>query len=126
MASLLNMEKEAVEKALAEVAVEAANQFGAIVVLKSVRTVVAAPGEDPLEYRSDSPGLGTGGSGDVLAGVIGGLMARGAGSLVAAAWGVWLHGEAGKNAAQRWGPIGFLARELPALLPRLLAASSAV
>ena len=58
----------------------------------------------------------------MLAGVIGGLLARGADPLLATAWGVWLHGEAGRACAARIAPIGFLARELlpelPALLPR--------
>ncbi|MDB5738055.1 MAG: hypothetical protein JWO65_1723, partial [Sphingomonas bacterium] len=119
MASLMELEKKAVEQDQTAIAAQAATRFGAIVVLKSVRTVIAAPDGTLLEYHSDTPGLGTGGSGDVLAGVIGGLMARGADPLVAAAWGVWLHGEAGRAAAHHCGPVGFLARELPALLPRL-------
>ena len=62
------------------------------------------------------------GSGDVLAGIVGGLLARGAEPLTALLWGVWLHGEAGAALAKKVGPIGFLAREIagevPALLPR--------
>lgn len=125
MATLMQMEKGNVEASQAEVALKAAQRFGALIVLKSERTVIAAPDGTTLEYRSESPGLGTGGSGDVLAGVIGGLMARGAEPRVAAGWGVWLHGEAGLAAARHWGPVGFLARELPPLLPRLLATAAA-
>ena len=70
--------------------------------------------------RGGGIGLGTGGSGDVLAGAIGGLLARGAAPLVAAGWGVWLHGEAGRRWRGEIGPVGFLARELLPLLPALL------
>jgi NAD(P)H-hydrate repair Nnr-like enzyme with NAD(P)H-hydrate dehydratase domain len=74
-----------------------------------------------LEYEGSVPGLATGGSGDVLAGIAGGLLARGADPIRAAAWSVWLHGEAGKLAAARIGPIGFLARELLLEIPGLMA-----
>jgi len=100
---------------------DAASRFGAVVVLKHARTVIAAPDGQALVHDSDTPGLATGGSGDVLSGVIGGLLARGAPPLVAAGWGVWLHGAAGRAAAEQVGPIGFLARDLLRHLPRLLA-----
>jgi NAD(P)H-hydrate repair Nnr-like enzyme with NAD(P)H-hydrate dehydratase domain len=58
----------------------------------------------------------------VLAGIVGGLLARGAEPIHALLWAVWLHGEAGATLSKRIGPIGFLAREIageiPALLPR--------
>jgi NAD(P)H-hydrate repair Nnr-like enzyme with NAD(P)H-hydrate dehydratase domain len=58
----------------------------------------------------------------VLAGIVGGLLARGAESLNALLWAVWLHGEAGAALAKKVGPIGFLARqiadEVPTLMPR--------
>ena len=53
------------------------------------------------------------GSGDVLAGIIGGLLARGAAPLTALLWGVWLHGEAGRKLDKEVGSIGYLAREIP-------------
>lgn len=99
---------------------DTAKRFGAIVALKADETIVAAPGEPSLVYRSQAPGLGTAGSGDVLAGVIGGLLARGAEPRVATAWGVWLHGEAGRAASSEIGPIGFRASELAAYIPALL------
>ena len=52
--------------------------------------------------------------------IIGGLLSRGAAPVVAAAWGVWLHGEAGTTLAKTRGPIGFLARELLEQVPRLM------
>lgn len=60
------------------------------------------------------------GSGDVLAGIVGGLLARGAEPLTALLWAVWLHGEAGRALAGKVGKLGFLAREIPAEVPSLL------
>jgi hydroxyethylthiazole kinase-like uncharacterized protein yjeF len=108
----------------AGLAQEAARRFNAIVLLKGAETWIACPGEGLLRYPGGGPGLATGGSGDVLAGIIGGLLARGAAPRVAAAWGVWLHGEAGRRLAERIGPLGFLGRELLGEIPRLLAAPS--
>jgi len=108
-----------------ELAGEAAERFGATVVLKSSETWIAEPGMEMLHYAGGGPGLATAGSGDVLAGIIGGMLARGASAFTAAGWGVWLHGEAGKRLAARDGPLGFLARELPPLVPALLAKRTA-
>jgi hydroxyethylthiazole kinase-like uncharacterized protein yjeF len=102
------------------IAKDAAERFGAVIVLKSSETVIAAPGEEVVRYRGGGVGLATGGSGDVLAGAIAGLVSRGATPFVAACWGVWLHGEAGALLADRIGRVGFLARELLPELPRLM------
>ena len=102
------------------VAREVAARFGAVVALKSGSTVIAAPDGDLLRYKGGGVGLATGGSGDVLAGLIGGLIARGADPLTATGWGVWLHGEAGSVLAETLGAIGFLARDLLPLFPRLM------
>jgi NAD(P)H-hydrate repair Nnr-like enzyme with NAD(P)H-hydrate dehydratase domain len=67
------------------------------------------------------PGLGVSGSGDVQSGIVAGLLARGAEPAQAAVWAAFLHGRAGEALAVSVGPVGFLARELPAQLPRLLA-----
>lgn len=112
MASLMDMDKAEVEAAQPDFARNAARRFGATIVLKSSSTVIATPDGDLLRYDSDCPGLGTAGSGDVLAGVIAGLLARGVEPLAASAWGVWLHGTCGREAARAIGPIGFMARDL--------------
>ncbi|RYY36188.1 MAG: NAD(P)H-hydrate dehydratase, partial [Sphingomonadales bacterium] len=109
------------EDASADLAEAAAKRFHAVVVLKTAETWIAAPDAETLHYSGGGPGLATGGSGDVLAGVISGLLSRGADPQVAAAWGVWLHGEAGRQLAERVGPLGFLGRELPAEVPGLMA-----
>jgi ADP-dependent NAD(P)H-hydrate dehydratase len=121
MAACNGCDEESVGADPERTAREAADRFGAVIVLKSSRTVVAAPGEEALLYGGGGVGLATGGSGDVLAGVIGGLLSRGASPLVAACWGVWLHGEAGAALAGKIGRIGFLARELLVEIPALMA-----
>ena len=98
----------------------AAERFAAVVVLKQAETLIVAPEGTSLRYPGGGPGLATAGSGDVLAGILAGLLARGATPLLAAAWAVWLHGEAGRRLAAR-APVGFMARELPARIPELMA-----
>jgi hydroxyethylthiazole kinase-like uncharacterized protein yjeF len=121
MARLIDAAPDDIAADPAGCACSVAARFDAVVVLKAAETLVAAPGETPLLYTSDCVGLATGGSGDVLAGIIAGLAARGADPLTAAGWGVWLHGEAGQAAAVQIGPIGFLARDLIAEIPRLMS-----
>lgn len=120
MARLKDCSRSVVENAPQDIAREIAAKFNAVVVLKSDETIIAMPSGSLDRYASDCIGLATGGSGDVLAGAIGGLLSRGADPLTAAGWGVWLHGEAGRALASRIGPIGFLAREIPAEFPRLM------
>ena len=121
MASLTGVPVEEIAEDPIACAKSVAALFDAIVVLKAADTVIAAPDGEVLLYGSDCIGLATGGSGDVLAGIMAGLAARGADPLTAAGWGVWLHGEAGLAAAARVGPIGFLARDLMGEIPRLMA-----
>lgn len=120
MAVLTGRDEEEIARDPAAIARDAAAQYGAVVVLKSSETVVAAPDGTLLHYGGGGIGLATGGSGDVLAGAVGGLASRGAPPLVAAGWGVWLHGQGGRRVATTRGPVGFLARELSAEFPRLL------
>lgn len=122
MAGLMAVDPERIARAPADIALAAATRFGAVVALKGPETHIATPEGTVLRYPGGGSGLATGGSGDVLAGAIGGLLARGADPLIATAWGVWLHGEAGRRLAARVGPIGFLGRELPQEIPGLMAA----
>ena len=121
MARLTGVDPEAIAADPVACARSAAELFAAIVVLKAGETIIAAPDGATLRYGSDCIGLATGGSGDVLAGIMAGLAARGADPLTAAAWGVWLHGRAGEAAAARVGPLGFLARDLIGEVPGLMA-----
>lgn len=125
MAALTGRDRDYVAAHGEALARETAAALGAVIVLKSESTVIVAPDGDALVYQGGGVGLATGGSGDVLAGVAGGLAARGADPVVAAAWAVWLHGEAGRTLAETMGPIGFLARDLVALIPRLMWTAAA-
>ncbi|MDB5705985.1 MAG: NAD(P)H-hydrate dehydratase [Sphingomonas bacterium] len=121
LAALTGASKEDIARDPQAAAVDAAMRFGSIVVLKSAETWIAN-GAVPQRYASKAPGLGTAGSGDVLAGVIGGLLARGMDPVAAAGWGVWLHGEAGQAASAAIGPTGYLARDLLSHIPGLMDA----
>jgi len=122
LASLLDCDEEAIERAPIECGRRAAELYRAIVLVKGVASHVVTPGGDHWTYEGGAPGLGVSGSGDVLAGIVGGLLARGAEPSNALLWSVWLHGEAGAALAKKVGPVGFLAREIadevPGLLPR--------
>jgi hydroxyethylthiazole kinase-like uncharacterized protein yjeF len=122
MAALLQEDAADIERDRAGAVRRAADRFGAICVLKGATSLVAAPGGLLLAYAGGGVGLATGGSGDVMAGMVAGLAARGASPLVATAWAVWLHGEAGRRCAEQMGPLGFLARELLAHVPGLMRA----
>lgn len=122
LASLLDCDEGEIEAEPVRCGLRAAERYRSMVLVKGVVSHVVHPGGGAWSYSGGAPGLGVSGSGDVLAGIVGGLLARGADPLAALLWGVWLHGEAGAALASKFGPIGFLAREIsdevPALMPR--------
>ncbi|MBD0416967.1 NAD(P)H-hydrate dehydratase [Oryzicola mucosus] len=120
MANLLGIDRETVESKPAEIAETVARDLNAVVILKGAETFIADPGGNMWFYRGGGVGLGTSGSGDVLAGVVAGLLARGATPVEASCWAVYLHGEAGAGLAKTIGPLGFLAREIADEIPRLM------
>lgn len=120
MARLLDCDPEEVERDPLAAARRAAETFGAVSVIKGQYSHIVAPDGRAFRFQGGGVGLATSGSGDTLAGVVGGLCARGADPLTAALWGVYLHGEAGRRVSARVGRIGFLARELLDEIPQLL------
>jgi ADP-dependent NAD(P)H-hydrate dehydratase len=99
-----------------------ADRYGAVVAL---RGAIATPDGRLFVDGAGQAGLGTSGSGDVLAGVVAGLLARGAAQDQAAVWAAHLHATAGERLAARVGPLGYLARELLDETPRVLSELSA-
>jgi ADP-dependent NAD(P)H-hydrate dehydratase len=126
MASLLGCSKEQAEAEPLNCGREAARRYQAIVLAKGPQSHIVTPDGEAWKYAGGGPGLGVSGSGDALAGILGGLLARGASPLTALLWAVWLHGEAGAALARRIGPIGFYAREISNEVPDLLKAHSLV
>ncbi len=97
----------------------AATRWGSVVVLKGAHTVVAAPDGRAAMAGFSNPALATGGTGDVLAGTIGSLLAQGLDPFDAACLGVFLHGVAGEHVRERVGDSGLLASELPMEVARV-------
>jgi NAD(P)H-hydrate epimerase len=96
-----------------------------VVVLKGARTVIASPDGAAAICPTGNPGMASGGTGDVLAGVVGGLLAQGLAPADAAALAVFAHGLAGDRVALRQGEVGLLARDVVDELPSALAALQA-
>ncbi|MDB5693425.1 MAG: NAD(P)H-hydrate dehydratase [Alphaproteobacteria bacterium] len=120
MARLLDCEAEEVEADPLAAVRRAVRHFNVTSLVKGPFSHVAAPDGRAFRFEGGGVGLATSGSGDVLAGIVGGLAARGADPLTALLWGVWLHGEAGRRLTKQIGRLGFLARELPDEVPGLL------
>jgi ADP-dependent NAD(P)H-hydrate dehydratase len=122
MAHLSKMSKEAVRADPEAIARKYATEWRVIVALKGAKTFIADPAGELWRHERGSVGLGTSGSGDVLAGVIAGLAARGASPAQATVWGVSLHARAGEALAARIGSLGYLAREIPGEIPKIMQA----
>lgn len=120
MASLLDCDPDEVEADPIGCGQRCARRYDALVLVKGVISHVAAPDGATWRFTGGAAGLGVSGSGDVLAGIVGGLLARGAEPLSALLWGVHLHGAAGRALTRRVGPVGFLAREIAGEVPALL------
>ncbi len=120
LADIFGVDKDSITRAQASAALRAAKELHAVVALKGRVTVIATPEGELYENRAGNVGLATSGSGDVLAGIISGLAARGAEPLTATLWGVYLHARAGERLAREIGPLGYLAREIPSKIPGLI------
>lgn len=120
MARLLGDDKEAIRSDPHAAARDAARNWNAVVALKGAMTCIASPSGRMWQHTGGNIGLASSGSGDVLAGIISGLAARGASAEQATAWGVLLHAQAGRQLVKRIGALGFLAREIADEVPGAL------
>jgi NAD(P)H-hydrate epimerase len=112
MARLTGLSIKEVNSNREKTAVEFAEKYGVICVLKGAGTVIASPDGQTFINPTGNSGMATGGSGDVLAGMISSLLAQGAEPLYSAVGGVYLHGLAGDIAAEKYGKISMLPTDL--------------
>jgi len=120
LAIALHVEQEQLEDDPAGATLDLAGRANAAVGLGGETSWVAAPDGRLWRDESGGAGLGVSGSGDVRAGLVAGLLARGADPVQAAVWGSHLHGRAGERLAATIGRLGFLARELPYQIPAVI------
>jgi NAD(P)H-hydrate epimerase len=124
MARLLGTSPSAVQANRVGVARDLARAAQAVVVLKGARTVIADPDGTAVLSPIAEPALATGGTGDVLTGLLGALLVQGLDPLAAACAGVWLHGRAGGESAATYGTAGVVAGDLPDAVARIMARSA--
>jgi NAD(P)H-hydrate epimerase len=121
MSLLCGLSVSEIQARRVEVAEKFADQWGQIVLLKGAHTVIAAPDGETRILVSADPALARAGSGDVLAGVISGLIAQGLIPFSAAAVGAWLHSKAGGKAAEAVGsPASVLAGDISDMIGKVL------
>jgi NAD(P)H-hydrate epimerase len=120
MARLLGTDAASVQSNRLAAARKAAKQYNAVVVLKGARTLVADQNGRMAINTTGNPGMASGGTGDVLTGLIGGFCARGLELFEACQAGVYIHGHAGDLAAKEVGEIALIASDLLAALPRAI------
>ena len=117
MARLMGTSIEAVQSDRLGIAKEAAVRFRCVTVLKGARTVIARPDGIVFINPTGGSGLATGGTGDVLAGLIGGLLAQGVSAWNAAVCGTYIHGLAGDICEQEIGSPGMIAGDVCRAIP---------
>ena len=121
LAIMLASDQKEIEADPCSAALAAATRTRATVAVGGAETWTAAPDGSTWRDPSGGVGLGVSGSGDVFAGIVTGLSARGADPAQAAVWASFLHGRAGDRLASAIGRLGFLAREVPACIPLVLS-----
>ena len=121
MARLAGISIDEIQRQRLEVARKSAKEWQKVVVLKGAYTIVAAADGRAKISQMANPGLASAGTGDVLSGVIAGLVAQGLSLFDAAACGVYLHAQAGEIVKQEIGDAGMMASDLLPVLPRVIA-----
>lgn len=117
MARLLHSTPKTVNSNRENTAIDFAKKFGVVTVLKGAGTIIASPDGEVYINHTGNSGMATGGSGDVLSGIIGSLLAQGAAPINAAAAGVFLHGTIGDLAAEKLGKISMLPTDMINMIP---------
>jgi len=120
MGRLLGISTEEVQKDRIKAAVTLARKTGAIAVLKGARTVIADKKGNSWINPTGNPGMASGGSGDVLTGIISGLLVQRFSSLEAAKVGVYLHGYAADLAVQKKGKLSLIASDILEAIPEAI------
>jgi ADP-dependent NAD(P)H-hydrate dehydratase len=120
MAKFLDVPRKDVDDDPLRAARKAAAALQAVIAMKGASTHVVSPGGEAWRSENGSIGLATSGSGDALAGILAGLLARGTDPALATIWAVYMHGEAGCRLAKRNGTLGLLAREIPGEIPSIM------
>jgi hydroxyethylthiazole kinase-like uncharacterized protein yjeF len=120
MAKFLDRAREEVDNDPLRAARQAATALQAVIAMKGASTHVVSPNGEAWRSENGSIGLATSGSGDTLAGILAGLLARGTDPALATIWAVYMHGEAGRRLAKRNGTLGLLAREIPGEIPSIM------
>lgn len=121
MARLTNTAVPTLEKDRIGTAQQFTSKYGVTLVFKGAPTVTSAPNGNLWVNSTGNPGMATGGMGDVLTGIIAGLMAQGISSESAAALGVYLHGLAGDIAAEALGMHGLIANDVLKAVPQAIS-----
>ncbi len=122
MARLAKVQTKDIQAQRLDIARTFAHQYDCCLVLKGARTIVAAPDGRAWLNPNGNPGMASGGMGDVLSGIIGGLLAQGYAPETACCLGVFLHGAAADRFAAEQGEAGMLARDVIDNLPRTIRA----
>ena len=117
MARLLHSTPKTVNSNRENTAIDFAKKFGVVTVLKGAGTIIASPDGEVYINHTGNSGMATGGSGDVLSGIIGSLLAQGASPINSAAAGVFLHGTIGDLAAEKLGKISMLPTDMIDMIP---------
>lgn len=117
MARLLHSTPKTVNSNRENTAINFAKKFGVVTVLKGAGTIIASPDGEVYINHTGNSGMATGGSGDVLSGIIGSLLAQGAAPINATAAGVFLHGTIGDLAAEKLGKISMLPTDMIDMIP---------
>jgi ADP-dependent NAD(P)H-hydrate dehydratase len=120
MAKFAGVTREEVDRDPLDAAQKAVALIGCVVALKGATTHIVSPFGESWLCDHGCIGLATSGSGDTLAGILAGLLARGVEPGLAACWSTYIHAEAGHRLTKRHGAVGFLAREIPGEIPRIM------